>query len=385
MSLRIVEKIEGFEALQQRAIETQTADQGYDYKKGDVQHYVNMRYPKRIRVTVTDVIAETPSTKTFRLVSPDGYLPPFQAGQYISLYLEIDGVQTCRPYSISSAPQQRTHYDITVKATETGFVSRYVNEALQPGSELECSAPYGQFHYNPVLHGDSLVLIGGGSGITPLMSMIRDFTNKQSAINLQLIYGSATLDDVIFRDALAELERENEHLSITHVISDPPSGYQGEQGFISEQVIRRTVGNIEDKTFFLCGPPVMYNFCRAELEKLGVDNKRIRKEVFGPPADATLCEGWPAHIKADTEFQITIKDGPVIPALAGEPLLVAFERAKHLIPAICRTGQCSMCRIKIESGDVFAAPYAGHRTSDDWFGYAHSCMTYPLSNLQVRL
>ena len=90
------------------------------------EDYLQQLHPKRLELSVTEIIEESPSTKTFRLTSNDGYLPPFLAGQYIALYLEIGGIRTSRPFSISSPPNQTGYYDITVKRVENGLVSNYL-------------------------------------------------------------------------------------------------------------------------------------------------------------------------------------------------------------------------------------------------------------------
>ena len=381
----ILESVDGYQAIQQEINASHENGSEIAYRTGGVSKAVARIHPKRLRLEVTDIIDETDSTKTFRMVSANGYLPPFQAGQYISLFLTLDGVKTCRPYSISSTPGQRDYYDLTIKRMPNSFVSGYLLDNTNLGDQFESSGPDGFFYYNPLIHGNSLVMIAGGSGITPIMSMIRDITDNNRDIRLQLIYGSANPDDIVYFADLKQRETEHSNLSVTHVISDPPPDYEGHSGFITGELIQELTGNVSGKTFFLCGPEAMYKFCLSELVKLGVAKKRIRNEVFGPPSDVTCCSGWPENINADDTYQIESSNGAIFTARATEPILVAFERHRQPLPSACRTGQCSMCRIKILSGEVFEAPNSGHRVSDRRLNFVHACMTYPLSNLVISI
>jgi len=129
----------------------------------------------------------------------------------------------------------------------------------------------------------------------------------------------------------------------------------------------------------------MYTFCLSELDKLGVRKKKIRQEVFGPPGDVTEEPGWPSGIKGDATFEVTVRGGTSIPARADEPLMISLERAGITIPTSCRSGECSLCRTKLLSGEVFQPRGAKVRKSDRQFGYIHACTAYPLKDLELLL
>jgi len=137
--------------------------------------------------------------------------------------------------------------------------------------------------------------------------------------------------------------------------------------------------------FYLCGPEAMYAYCLGELEKLGVARRLVRTEVFGPPKDITAQPGWPAGLKADARFAVEVKGRGALQARAGEPLMAALERAGVVLPALCRSGECSLCRTKLLSGRVFQPAGFKLRTSDRQFGYIHPCLAYPLSDLELML
>jgi ferredoxin-NADP reductase len=378
-------EIEGYAEIQKEIEILQKYPFDYTSLKGRVPHVLNFLHPKKIRLQVSEIREETKTAKSFRLVSSDRYLPPFQAGQYINLFVDIGGIRTSRPYSISSPPNQTGYYEITVRRVEDGFVSNYLLDTVKAADQLESTGPAGNFYYQPLFHGSDLVFLAGGSGITPFMSMIREVTECGLPRRIHLFYGSQRLDDVIFGEELEERARRHENLRVTQVISEPPQNYEGFTGFITERLMGRVLGRVSGKTFYLCGPEAMYAYCLPELLKLQVPGRKIRMEVFGPPRDVTAQPGWPEGMSADTRFQVAIKGGGRIDALAGEPLMISMERAGVQIPASCRSGECSLCRTKLLSGKVFQPPEAKLRKSDRTYGYIHPCVAYPLEDLEIMI
>jgi len=256
-------------------------------ERRQVEQIINRLHPKILNLRLSEIWQETLSTTSFRFVSEDGYLPPFQAGQYINIFVEIGGIRTSRPYSISSQPNQTGYYDITVRRVEDGFVSSYLLDKVKVGDGFQSTSPSGHFHHDPLFHGDNLVFIAGGSGITPFMSMIRELTDKDLRRQVHLIYGSRVEDDIVFKEELEEKSKRHQNLTVSTVISEPPEGYSGVTGFITADLIKELAGDTSDKMFYVCGPEAMYTFVLAELAKLGVPKRRTRIEVFGPPSDVT--------------------------------------------------------------------------------------------------
>jgi ferredoxin len=156
-------------------------------------------------------------------------------------------------------------------------------------------------------------------------------------------------------------------------------------GFLDAKFIREQVGDVAGKTFYVCGPNVMYDFCLAALRQLGVPDHRIRRELYGPPADVTEEPGWPEDLAAGTFFDVDVFGGKTIQAPAGEPLLNTLERFGIVVPSVCRSGACSACRVRLLSGRVFQPAHTGLRESDRQHGYIHTCVSYPLEDLEIRL
>ncbi|MBU3915066.1 2Fe-2S iron-sulfur cluster binding domain-containing protein [bacterium] len=385
MRKEIKTQIQGYTELVQENEVLRKYATGKPDSRGQVARIINSLHPRTLRLIVSEVRQETASTTTLRLVSENGCLPPFQAGQYINLFVEVGNVRTSRPYSISSAPSQSGYYDITVRRVENGFVSGFLLDDVKPGDKFTSTAPAGHFYYNPLIHGNDLVFLAGGSGITPFLSMIRETTDLNLDRRVHLIYGSRTEADVIFLEELTDRAAKHRNLIVSLVISEPSAGYSGPTGFISAELIKELTKNIDEKTFYVCGPEAMYTFVTAELEKLNLPRRKVRFEVFGPPADITQDPGWPTHVPKDAVFKIGLKNGTSIKASTAEPLMNALERTGIVIPASCRSGDCSICRTKVLSGTVFQPKGVKVRKSDRKYGYIHPCMAYPLEDLELLL
>lgn len=385
MKSNIKSQIEGYrDIVKENEILRKHADRPTN-ERGEVAKVINRYHPSTLELKVSEIIRETESSSTLRLISTSGYLPPFQAGQYINLFVEVNGIRTSRPYSISSAPNQVGYYDLTVRGLQEGFVSDHLLGDVSVGDVLSSTAPTGNFYYNPLFHGDNLVYIAGGSGITPFMSMIREVTDRGLERNIHLIYGSRIESDIVFKQELEERMKTHKRLTVTHVISEPGAGYTGAKGFITSDVIRNAINDFSDKMFYVCGPEAMYSFVLKELEAMSIPKRKVRVEVFGPPAHIEQQPGWPEHVKAKDRFQVRINKNSKIEAVAGEPLMNSMERMGKSLPASCRSGECSLCRTRLISGRVYQPATVKMRKSDLKYNYIHPCMAYPLEDLELSL
>jgi len=385
MRQELIEQFEGYDRVRQEIAISRKFGDDFSLEKGQAAEIVNRLHPAGIKLCVSKIINETVSTKTIRLTAVNGYLPPFQAGQYISLSMEVDKVRTGRAYSISSSPSQTGYYDITVRRVPDGRVSNYLLDKIKVGDFLESSGPEGHFHYNPILHQDELVCLAGGSGITPFMSMIREITDRGLQRKINLFYGSQSLDDMIFHKELSQISDQFSNINYIPVVENPDSEYKGKTGFITAQVIKESLGDIKGKSFFICGPQGMYKFCLPELDKLEIGRQQIRQEMFGTPVNVTEQMGWPPNIEAQDSFTVQVNGSKSFETEAGTSLLVALEDRDYIVPSLCRSGECSRCRIKIVEGKVFQPQGTPVRKSDSKYGYVHSCVSYPIDNLKILI
>ncbi len=351
-------------------------------ERGTVQRKVDQYHPSVLHLTVSEIEPVSPIAKRIRLVSDTGYLPPFEAGQYINVFCEIDGARTSRPYSLSSSAKQRAYYEITVAAVEGGFVSGYLLRQLKVGDRLEANGPAGVFRYHPVFHSKRSVFLGGGSGITPFVSMIRTALESGEDRDITLLYGSRTEELAMYHGELAAFAEGHPNFHYTLTLSDEEKEGM-EHGFIDAERIRAHVPDILDCTYYMCGPAVMMEFCRKALDELQIPGRSIRREVFGTRRDIWNEPGWPEGMTGEELFQIKVGD-QTIEAKSGESVLTALERGGLRVNVCCRSGECSLCRVQLVSGKVFTAQGALLRYADELFGYIHSCKAYPISDLELR-
>lgn len=377
--------IEGYREIEKELEICRKYGIDYSSRRGQWMAAVERLHPRRLKLKVAAIISETADASTLRLVAAEGYLPPFQAGQYINLLVDIDGIRTGRPYSISSPPSQTAYYDLTVRRVPNGFVSDYLLDRVTPGDLLESTGPAGHLYYNPLFHGRDLVFLAGGSGITPFASMIREVTDRCLNRRIHLIYGCRTPDEAIFNAEFLNRAEIFDNFTYDLVISDPKDNCQGLSGLLDAELIKARVGDVLSKTFYLCGPKAMYDFCIPELNKLNIPRRRIRQEIFGTPARITQEAGWPQEVSEEAVFAVKLSSGREIPARACEPLLISLERAGIVVENCCRSGECSLCRVKMLSGRVYQTENALLRKSDKNAGYIHSCAAYPLSDLEILL
>ena len=389
----ILHAVDGYQKALDHKAELEKTGTDYTEQRGKVESTIAKLHPKRLTLEVAEIIQDTPTTKTFRLVSTGLPLPPFQAGQYINLFVNIDGVETARPYAISSAPSsssnsERGHYDLTVKIVQEGYVTHYLLDRVKVGDQFESTGPMGTFYHNPIFHGNDLVFLAGGSGIAPAMSMIKHFikendTDRSLSYKFHLIYGNSYVDDVIFDEELKALEEKHDFLTITRIISRPPEGYEGRTGHLKAEVIEELVGDVSNKMFYVCGPTSFHEFCEAQLQSLNVKSRRVRVECNGPPKNPETLEGWPKDLAPETEVSVTIKGQGTFKARVDEPLLNSMERNGFTTENACRSGECSLCRCKVSKGKVFNPPEARLRVTDEQYGWTHSCVVFPTEDLEI--
>lgn len=339
-------------------------------------------HSKSLSLLVSSISDTGKNAKVIRFVSENGYLPPFEAGQYINIFTEIDGVRTSRPYSISSSPKQRAYYEITVARIKDGFVSDFLLDDIKVGDKFEANGPAGVFRFQPVFHSRKSLFLAGGSGITPFLSMTREIVDSALDRDVVMLYGCRSSKAALYDEELRLYSEKYPNFKYHLVISEKDDSWNGETGFIDRNLIKRLVPDYAERTCYICGPQVMNDFCKKELEDLGLPEKQIRREMFGTRRDIQNEPGWPENLTGDEVFNVKIGER-VIPAKSGESLLTALERSGVRMNVCCRSGECSLCRVKLVDGKVFLAKGILQRYADEKYGYIHSCKAYPTSDLEI--
>ena len=240
--------------------------------------------PGRLDWQLARVVAkrvETPSAMTLRFESPlwPGHLP----GQHVDIRLTAeDGYQAQRSYSIASAPEPG-RLELTIEELEDGEVSPYLSNEVRPGDQLELRGPIGGYFTWTDDDGGPLLLIAGGSGIVPLMSMLRYRQAVGSDVPATLLYSSRSWDDVIYRDEVAALSADPA-LRVVHTLTrSHPADWSGYTRRIDADMLREVAGSPEAMGLaYVCGPTVLVENVASELVGLGYPAGRVKTERFGP-------------------------------------------------------------------------------------------------------
>ncbi|MCR9145405.1 MAG: FAD-binding oxidoreductase [bacterium] len=382
----ILNQVAGFRDAINKKHELEASGTDFTEQRGQVRKSVEGLHPKRLNLRVSEIVTDTRSTKTLRLVSTDGRrLPPFQAGQYVNLFVTVQGTATARPYAISSSPSNLEYYDLTVKKLDTGFVSIYLVDEVTVGQEFQSTGPMGTFHYNPLFHGDDLVFLAGGSGIAPAISMLRIILDRKQSLRFHFVYNNSLEDDVIFAQELRAIAAEHDNFTLTELVSRPTSQYEGLRGHVSLELLQELLPNAERKMYYICGPTPFNDHCLALLAQMNVRSRRILVEGNGPPRNPDELPGWPAEASVKDTVNISVRGGGEFTATVGEPLLNSLERNGYGTENACRSGECSLCRVKVRSGKVYNPPEALIRKSDKRFGWVHSCVAFPVSDVEIQI
>ncbi|WP_336926939.1 2Fe-2S iron-sulfur cluster-binding protein [Altererythrobacter palmitatis] len=341
------------------------------------------------QLKVAHIMRETPTIETYRLVEPlTGRLPfDFLPGQFLQVEVELEPGKTARrSYTIASSPSQRAYVELTVKREEHGAVSRYLHDHVETGDFLKLTGPFGKFTFTGS-DADSIVLIAGGVGITPMMSVLRYLTDIAWPGDIFFVYGARSPDEFVFREEIERLERLHERLHVFATMQDATGAeWVGPTGMITKEALAEAVPNLANRRIHLCGPPRMMAAVRGLLVELGVPEAQIHSEAFGPaslpaedaPSAVTTASAppWaPAQARADVAATtITFALSGVSAALAGEQtVLEAAEEAGIEIPYACRVGDCGVCVTRLLEGDVTMAVETGLDPADAAEGYILAC------------
>lgn len=334
------------------------------------------------KLRVGSARAETPSVRTIRLrpVSGDGAMPfNFAPGQFLNVALPVGGARMIRSYSISSSPTQGEYVEITVKRELRGAVSRRVVDYLKVGDVIEAAGPAGRFTFNGS-EAPSIVLIAGGVGITPMMSIIRYLTARAWRGDIFLVYACRSPVDVIFARDITELERANPKLHVTLVVARAEgTEQQGSRGRLTKELLVQVVPDIATRRIHVCGPLPMMTAVKAMLAELNVPPGQVKSEEFGSAAPTPSAAGTTGASGGPASGPVVSfsKTGKASPIRVDQTVLELSEELGVGIQSACRIGVCGTCAVKLVSGEVEMAVEDGLDADDRAAGMVLACQSRP--------
>lgn len=297
-----------------------------------------------VPLRIKQVVPETRDAVSIVLDVPPGSAAQFgyQAGQFLTLLVRVDGREYRRCYSMSSSPAVGEDLRITVKRDRDGAVSNWLNDTAAPGDRLYALPPQGRFVLNDTDR--NLVAFAGGSGITPVFSLLRTAL-AAGARTARLFYANRNRDAVIFDDALGTLEsRHADRLVVHHHLDD-------QRGFATQADIAAFVENADGADFYICGPNEFMDTVRTALDAAGVPPNRLHIEHF----DVTdVAAAAPPDTDAVTDEVTIVLDGSTTtaPYYAGNTLLQTARMAGLRAPSSCEIGSCGTCMGRLTQGSA---------------------------------
>jgi len=319
---------------------------------------------------LASITAQTSDSKTLRFIVPNDRMLSTRPGQFLTFSFLFDGKKVIRSYSICSSPARSGYIEITPKRVSQGCASVFLNDRASVGLTVEANGPFGHFCFDESKH-RSVVLLAAGSGITPMMAMLRYMDDLCLETTATLLYCVRTSRDIMFERELDQLRSRLKNFQYHVLLSQPQAEWSGPRGHVSREFIEDTVKDLASPDFFLCGPPQFMDAARTMLTGLGVNPERITQESFGNTVPKNPHQGLVAQTGAVVEF---VRSGKTCMVRTGQTLLEAAEEQGIAIPSSCRQGQCGTCKTKLLEGDVRMDAEAGLDSESRAQGFVLTCV-----------
>lgn len=343
---------------------------------------------------VCRVFEEARGVRTFRLAALDHIALPFTyfPGQFMTVSAPIAGKTVRRSYTIASSPTQLHYASITVKREDHGVFSRYLHDEIEEGDTLDVVAPNGKFTFTGT-EADGIVLIAGGVGLTPMMSIIRYLTDIGWHKDIYLLFCCRTTSDFMFREELEQLQERHPNLHVFASMTRADGAiWMGLKGRFTKEILSHLVPEIEKHRVHVCGPPPMMEAMLSMLAELGVPEEQVHTEAFGParPPNRSISAREDRLVAVDestdaqehhVRFIQANKEGVV---RGRSTILDLADSIGVDIDNSCRTGQCGMCKVKLRSGQVTMEAEDALSDEEKKEGVILACQAIPSTDTEVE-
>ncbi|HNT51579.1 MAG TPA: ferredoxin--NADP reductase, partial [Cyclobacteriaceae bacterium] len=315
----------------------------------------------------------------------------YKAGQFLTLIATVGGKEVRRAYSLNSSPVSDSDLSVTIKRVEGGLMSNWLPDNIKAGSTVKVMEPMG--HFTTEFQKDNkrhLVMLAGGSGITPMMSIIKTTLVEESESICSLIYCNRDIESIIFKNAFDQLQTKYEgRLHVIHVLDNAPQNWQGHSGLLNHEMLTKILERIPDwgigsTTYLMCGPEGMMKNAQTLLEARQIPAEKIFKESFvqgtidketkkEPTVSGTGPKAHEVTVRYDgQEYKFVVEPNRTI-------LETALDNGIDL-PYSCQSGLCTACRGKALSGQVKLDEEEGLSQSERAEGYVLTCVGHPITD-----
>ena len=340
------------------------------------------------RLTVKEVVPETEEANSIRFEVPAELQEAFRfrAGQHLTLRADIGGEEVRRNYSLCTAPDENDLM-VTVKRIAGGVFSNWIGEELKAGDVIDVMTPHGSFttDFDRARSG-RYVAFAGGSGITPIMSLIRTALKTEPESRFTLFYGNRDASSIIFLEQLAALkDKYLGRLELFHFLSDEEGDVELLNGMLDRETCAAAIDAFvhapdEIDAWFICGPGPMMDSAEAELIERGVAHGRIHIERFTADRPSAALAAEMAQLQEQASgltMSVTIDGRTRKVAFDGSNILDSARASGFPAPFACKAGVCATCRARVTSGEVSMAVHYGLTDEEVAAGYVLTCQSVP--------
>lgn len=343
---------------------------------------------KEYQLVVNNIIKETNNAAVIQFENIGNQVLSYQAGQFLTLVLNIENKEERRAYSLCTSPVSDTLPAVCVKRVEQGKMSNFLLDQVQIGDKLKVLEPMGffitDFSTEQKRH---FVLFAGGSGITPLISILKTALELEKESVVSLIYQNTNEESIIFKQELEDLkEKYAERLNIAHVLSQSSANWSGLKGRLSAGIISDLLEQfpkLDNTDYFMCGPKGMMDIIAESFETLGLPKDKLKKESFGISLEE--ASGNQDDTKDGDSSEKTVKilydnEEHVITVPADKTILQTALDLDIDLPYSCQAGMCTACMGKCTSGKVELEEEDALTPGELNEGYILTCVGHPLTD-----
>jgi len=347
--------------------------------------------PRYYELTVKDVVHETKDAISIVFDHPADGKINYKSGQFLTIIVSVQGKEIRRAYSLCTSPFVDQDLAVMVKRVDDGLMSNWLPDNLKAGAKLKVMEPMGQFTTDlSKANKRHIIMFAGGSGITPMMSIIKSILAQEPDSICSLIYCNRDVDSIIFKKELDKLQTTYEgRLHVIHVLDNAPMNWQGYSGLLNHDMLAKLFERIPDwgvdrTTYLMCGPEGMMKNVDTLLEARHISKEKIFKESFvqgtidkdvkkeSPPGADELVARVVTIRYDGQEYKVTVPPNKAI-------LETALDQGIDL-PYSCQSGLCTACRGKALSGKVKLDEEEGLSQSERAEGYVLTCVGHPLTD-----